>query len=805
MLCDGTDFQYHAIDSTAYVTGPLSPGAAPVSSSTTSRATATLTFTTDPENNDSFNLTGKSGFIASIYFKTTLATTRVSGVGNAVQIKCSGGAGSPATTVANIAAFFNNTGIEGTEYFVLTADRTAAEIRTLLGINVSSAVSPAVTFRAVDYGSSGNGYLGTEITDSGADWSITNFSGGSAGTHAASTWPVAGTYLHAIARVRSGDRAQTAISPRSTLTQTGDYDMSVGTFGTPPTRDNITHTRVFRSTVNGGEQFYKEGDTTAASYTDSLPDSTIVGEGALLYDSSKFRPYAAGYPTRRKYGALYRGSVYLTGVIPEAQRTDGTVTVTVGSFAFAFSGTKYKTDIIGRTLRFGSETNEYVVVDFTESSQSGLLGVVYAGALAGGGATYTLTDDRNAFGVEWCVPNKINQFPVSNSLEGVSSPDGAGTTGIEAAFDSLVLWTRTGLWQIQGDPSSAVPRFVPVCEGVGAWCGQAVVNADGLLYWLGPDGIWGWDGSGSPQSISNPSNPEAGSPRGIGDTLARINGEQVNGIVSDYNRTENVIRWFVPMDGSTWNNKVVVYDTQTGAFSVDDCPPVTCAASIVGRDGDYHTLVGTAFGEVWELGLSTSDGAYEFDPLQSHSSYAAKTKTVTVGSSALPTTGDGLKGVLVTKVAANSWPPEIGVVSANTASTFATVSPFSTTPAAGDKYVFGGIGYRIQTGKCDFGLPEMPKRLASVVVSFTPQGSTTQGQLFCGASVDDSDPVAKPLRSTALPGWADLTSSLGRHLFVTNTAEGSRTQFELYALLPGFDVSVASWKCEIPTRVAVRA
>ncbi len=807
MFCDGIDFQYHAIDATSYVTGPLAPGVAPVATPSATRATLTLDFVAaQPDNDDSFSLASFSigGTSMVVLFKSSLSATTTGS--HLVEIKIGA---SLAATIANIEGFFNQSAAftEGTHYHWRDPTTTATTVLAALKIKVSATTGTTVVFRVTVYGATGNSCFSTVLDSGGTPWTVGGstvgalFTGGATGT---GQQPAGGgSYIYDIARVRNGDHAQTAISPRVTVEQGSEGQIVVGTFGTPPTRDNETHTRTFRSTINGGEQFYKVGDTTGSSYTDTSSDATITGTGALLYDSSKFRPYEGGYPIRRRYGALYRGAVFLTGAVMEAKRSDGTATVTVGALAFTLASTKFKTDIIGRTLRFGSETNEYLVVDFTESSQAGLLSMAYAGALAGGGAAYTLTDERNPYGVEWCVPNKINQWPVGNSLEGVSSPDGSGSTGIEAAFDSLVMWTRTGLWQIQGDPFSTIPRFVPVCEGVGAYCGAAVVNADGLLYWLGPDGIWGWGGSGSPESISNPSNPSAGSPRGINDTVSRINADAVNLIVSDYNRTENVIRWWVPLDGSTWNSHVIVYDTQTGAFAVDTSPPVMCAASVVGADGDYHTLVGTAFGEVWELDLSTSDGAYGFDPIASFSSHSSITSTTTVVAT-LPTTGSGLAGVSVTKVSDVSWPPETVYVAANTATTFTPTTPFPTAPAAGDEFVFGAIPFRVQSGKCDFGLPEMPKRIASVVVSFTPQDSTTQGQLWCGASVDDAGPVLKALRSTGLPGWADLTDAKGRHLFVTNTAAGCRTQFELFALAPGFDVSVASWKCEIPVLTEVR-
>lgn len=810
MILDGISFVSHAIggvqhtgqDAASYVTGPLAPSTAPTTTSTGSRATATQTLTagTDLANDDVWLFTNpQTGMTLRVRFKSTLSTTLATSSPNeTLEIKRGGGI---AATIASVAATFNGTGTQGVDYFWADPSRTFQDMLTLVGFNVPTTTATVITYRAVKWGVHANSWTLTEVTDSGGSWAITNFSGGADGTHANTTFPSSAEYVHAYADYRTGDKAQTAVSPTTSIQNGTDSDMTVGSFWTPPTRDGVTHKRAFRSTGNGGSVLYKEADTTGSSYTDSLPDSTLIGDGALLYDATRFRPYGYGYPDRRAYGAVYRGAVFATGVVPEAQRSGGTVAVTKGSKTVTFTGGRHKENVIGMTLRVANKAIDYRICDFTESTQVGLLSLDYADG-TDATASYTLRDERNPYGVGWCVPNKPNQWPIGNLIEGVSSSDGRGTTGIKEAFDSTVLWTREGLWQIQGDPITTIPRFVPIGSGVGCYTGAAVVSTDASVYWLGPDGIFGWGGSGLPSSLSNPQESDPGAPRGIQDTLARINEDAVGGIVSDYNRTENVIRWFVPMDGSTWNSHVIVYDTQTGAFTLDTCPAVTCAASVLAPDGSYVTLVGTALGEIIQLDLSTSDGAFGFDPLLAYSSFAGATNTTTVGASTLPTTGDGLKGVAVVKVTPSSGAREKRYVSTNTSSTFATTVPFSTDPTTGDVFVFGGIEWNVRTGRCDYGLIEMPKRLASLAVSFTPQD--VAGQVWCAGGKDDDDPRLFLLRSSGEADFADLSEPKGRKLFVLNTGRGLRVQFELLAIAPGFDVSVAGWKAEIPVMIEVR-
>jgi len=815
LFTNGIDFQRHVLDAAVYVNGPLAPGVAPDATSTATRATAVLTFTgasnaaARPSNGDQLRL-GRtpSTYNGLVTFKTTLDTTSAT---DQVLI----GANVDAT-ISNLTKFINNTGIQGTDYFSARMafygtqtpqwdEENDIEVSTSQAYGVPSATTATITFRARTWGSTGNAYLAVEVTDAGAVMSgfTTYMTGGAAGTQAvAGTAPSNGTYKHAIARFRDDDFAQTAISPTDTTQNGGNVDMTVGTFGTPPTRDGISHTRIFRSTVGGGSLFYRAGDTTGSSFTDSVSDVALTGDFAVQYDPRYKRPYTAGYPTRRRFGTIYRGAAFLTGVLPHGKYDDATtVSVTKDSLSATFSSTaRYKEDIIGMELLVANDAIAYTVVDFVEATRVATLNRAYEGTTVGT-AQYVLKDPRNPFAIDFSVANQFNDWPPQNNIEGVSSTDATGTTGIVTAGDTLVVFTRTGMHRIEGSPDTAF-RIVPVAEGCGAYTNQAILNIEGSLLWLGPDGIYEWNG-GIPQSLSNPTEAAAGVAKGIAQTLARINPEQVDQIVANYNRTGNIVRWFVPLDDSPWNSHAIVLDLQTGAFSLDKVPPVTAVASIVGPDGDFYTVVGTAFGEVFQLDVGTSDGAYGFDPVASYSSYAASTKTVTLATSPLPTSGDGLKGVPVLKVDADG-DVETAYISTNTADTFATVTPFTTAPTTGDKFIFGGIEWRLETSRCDYGMVEARKRLSSVHASFKTQ--SVAGQVWCYGAKDDDTATVFNRRSDGLADVATLSSLWnGAKRFDLNRGAGRRQMFGFLALCPGFDVKLLSWKAEIDAREEVKA
>lgn len=797
LFTNGIDFQRHVLDSAVYVNGPLAPGVAPAAASTAVQASVVMTPPGTPANNDILQI-GKPGvtFNGAVKCKTTLDPTDAS---DQVLI-----GGSVANFLSNLNKFINNTGVHGTDFYSSRMANFGYSDPGWATENdiTSTTTATAITITAITYGPVGNSYLSVSVVGA-FGFASTTFTGGAAGTQAvAGTAPSNGTYKHAIARFRDDDFAQTYISPTDTTLNGGNVDMTVGTFGTPPTRDGISHTRIFRSTVGGGSVYYRVGDTTGSSYTDSVPDTTLVGDFAVQFDGRFKRPYTAGYPTRRRFGTIYRGAAFLTGVMPHGTYDDATtVSVTKGSLSATFSsGARYKTDIIGMDLLVANDAIAYTVVDFVEATRVATLNRAYEGTTAGT-AQYTLKDPRNPFAIDFSVANLFNDWPPQNNIEGISSQDPTGTTGIVTAGDTLIVFTRTGMFRIEGSPDTAF-RIVPVAEGCGAYTNQAVLNIEGELLWLGPDGIYSWAG-GAPQSLSNPTEAAAGVARGIAQTLARINPEQVDQIVANYNRTENIVRWFVPLDGSPWNSHAIVLDLQTGAFSYDKVPPVTSVATLVGPDGDFYTVVGTAFGEVFQLDVGTSDGAYGFDPVAVYSSYAASTKTVTLTTSPLPTSGDGLKGVPVLKVDADG-DVETAYISTNTADTFATVTPFTTAPTTGDKFIFGGIEWRLETSRCDYGMVEARKRLSSVHASFKTQ--SVAGQVWCYGAKDDDTGTVFNRRSDGLADVATLSSLWnGAKRFDLNRGAGRRQMFGFLALCPGFDVKLLSWKAEIDARDEVKA
>lgn len=804
MICHGVEAMRHILSGSSYRIGILAPRAGQTVASTATRATSTLTITTNPSDGDRIQV-GKQPdgtFSEYIYFKSTLNTTTYTSA--QVQIGAT-----KAITATNLIKLIQGTGTNGSEYYDADQiyrngvydpeywhDRHGIEISA----SNTGATNPTVTFRTIIGGVSLGNYL-SHVDVGGVRIAFSDdpfMAGGAAGT---GTAPSAGEYTYAYQHMRQGDGALSGRSATSVLITGDNSNVNQTDFVDASARFGETHFRQLRSTT-GGVDLWKVQDTTIATgepYVDSLPDGVeddalaLVGRGAVPYEDTIYRLYAGGCPTIARCVALYKGSVWIGGCHRAADITTGTVSITAQTYALTFSAARVcKEQIIGRTIVIAGDTNEYLIVDVDESSGVAQLNIPWQGSTASG-ASYTLSDKRNPFALYWSEPLLPNNWPVGNHLDDITSLDPVGITGLKTAWDSLVAWTKTGVWRVYGDQSSGF-RLQHVGEGMGCYSPHAVVDVEGTLFWLGRDGIFMWDGAGDPQLLSKPVSPLGQFPKGIQRTLARINQDEADMIVSAYNPSTRVILWACPMDGETHNNDAIVYDTQSGAFTEDIVPSLTYLAAVPGSDGSHVTLGGGAFGSIYQMEVSgcTSDGAFGFEPVQTFSSYAAATLTATVGSSVLPTASNGLKGIPVLHVSALGdiqW----NLIKSNTSSTITTAYPWVSDPSNGTLIV-GGIWLDVLTAQYDFSSPNAFKWIDRTIISFVPQ---TLGRLYLAHGINGSDPFLFHNRTLGGTDYADLSSDRGQKDFPARSDRAYRLSQRFVALAPGFDVTILSFETRL--------
>lgn len=777
-----TEAMWHTVEGVRYRTGLMAPNAAQTLASTGgAKASATLTFASQPADGDSI-IVGHPARARKVTFKTTLVTS-----GLFVGCQVLRGA-NLAAAISNLQKLVNATGIHGTDYFNdqqhLVKTSTAFKFTDAgnADVSVTSTTGTTAVFTCGSPGTLGNSYKAS-YTSSGAQ--ITSFgtsslmTGGTAGT---GTDPGVGIFRYNYAHYRAGDRAQSGASETGTIQKSNNGNVNQTAFVDAPTRDATTHFR-WQRTQQGALTYYKGADVAVADaepYTDSVSDASLIGAFALLYDPSLYRPYAAGYPQVVRYVCNFKDRIFGVGAVLAADYTNGTAAVTNGSAAVTLSAAAHpKENWIGREFKVTGDAQTYTILEVVESTRVLTLHGAYQGTTAAAG-TYTVRDQRDPFEVFWTEPGLPNNWPLFNSVKGVSSKDTRGGTGIRPLWDAIAVWTWTGLWKVEGAGGVGF-RILPISEGMGAFCNQAIQTVNGTYFWLGPDGVFAWGGEGMPENLSNPA---ASSARGIADTIRRINVDAAEQVVSDYNPSQKRIMWFVPVDGEERNRMVIVYDLQTGAFSTDTCEETTAAISVSDpTDGVYRTVTGDSTGNLWQHDLSTSDGAYGFEVVTTETGYATATKTVTCPAAAYPTSGSGLKGVPVVKVDATGV-VEFAKVATNTGTTLVLCSPFTTAPAVGDKIIPGGIAFDIQSGRFDFQRPDILKKLVWVTAAFQ---TSTAGRLFVAAGIDNSDPT---VLGTA---YADLTNTDGEYLAWFRRGKFRRCAFRFLDVVPGHELNLLGY------------
>jgi len=791
-LSNGLDFLYHVIDSTLLLTGPIAPKDAQTVASTATRATATLTVSGNFSDGDLIQV-GRPGQIGNgfVTMKTTLDVSS-----NADQVKI----GVSATaSLQNIADFINGVGKQDDVWHLgrhFGTVPTGEDWPWAKENDVTSTSNTATTcvFRARSYGTDGNSYLavkviGANITSFGTG---SRFTGGAVGT---GTQPGTGRFKYAYQRVRAKDHAATGITDTpAELTQGTNCNVNQTVFTDGNARDGIDHHRWLRS-ATGGSEFHTGRELpigTAEPYVDDLSDEAITENDP--YDDSIHRPYTSGYPTRTRYQDFYKGSLCGVGAVIQQDYSAGTANVAVDSASVVLSAdARPKVDWIGRSFFVSGDSEEYLIVEVAENTRTLTLNVPFKSAEVDGAAvSYVVRDTRDPCEVFYSVQLLPNNFPPSQSVQGIKTASIVGATGCRTAFDAFNVWTRTNLWAVTGEPDAAMTPDL-VAEKCGAWSNESIVDARGILYWIGPNGVFRWVDGTKPVCISSP-DPIGGQVFGIRGTLERLNADQADGICGYFDPVTETVRWYVPLDGEPYNNYCLVYNTQTGAFFDHTALAVTACEAIEVPGGQSVALVGDAFGNLFQNDVGDTDVATG-DLVATVASYDANTKTITVSGTPYSGTATTYTGGSVVHIDAFGN-PQIGKVASGTSSTLVLAWGLATAPVVGDRVIVGEIPLTLLSSRTHLGAPDLYKKCETVTLAFSPGSG---GRAWVSTAKDSDDVETVILRSSGLSDHVDLDESDGEHVFWTRTPRGRRVQVEVFALGLGAHVELLAVMPNITT------
>lgn len=747
LWANGVDPLRHYVDA-VLGTGLLAPSTAPT---VAAGASASTRLDTDDggayviANGDQVKLVNSS-VINQRFFYVNFVTTFTGGSNAEALID-----GSTANALANLKKLINQSGVDGVDYVT-----TSSLLPNYLTAGTLTSTDLTITAKAL--GTGGNGYAciwsggaGPRFEVEGSNTAQTVFSGG---TDASGTAPEAGKHTYARQYVREDDNAISGASPTATVTTLSAQNVAISAM-TASADTSVDYNRWIRSTV-GGARLYRGNEVAAATTTDTdaVADATLTAFGASAYDERRYRSYRAGMPPKGRYLAIYRGKVFTGGAVLAANYTAGTASVNSLATAVTVTGGYPRLDWVGRTVQF-TTPETYSIMSVSESAGTFEIDRALEGGSNLSAVAYTVRDLRDPYEVFWSETGLPNQWPVQNSLKGVTSADGRGITGLYAAFESLIIFTRQSIWRLTGvdNNSFAIQRVSDKC---GCVSGHTVVMDGARMYWLGSDGVYGWAGEGEPHNLSSPSSAD-GMVRGIDGTIGRLSLTYAHRAVARYDEDDREIHFCLPLDGEQENRYDLVLDLQTGAFALDPREDITCLARFQGSSGDDAHVSGTAHGFVWQDEISNSDGAFGFEPVQTIT--ASTVRTTTVASTPLPTT---LAGQPVWFVSADGTLTRNQVASSTTSVT--TYMRFMTAPATSTQMVYGGIPMVLQTGRFDLGDRRKKKRLASVWVAFS---TLDDGEGFFYSAYGQNDFAIPTKGHTSL----DFTSTKGRREFLVRKDE----------------------------------
>jgi hypothetical protein len=733
-LADGVNPLRLVTRSAVYNAGGIGPAVAPTLAAG-ARATATLTNSsgTDFANNDRITLYQDDISPSSIYADITLKTTlTASGAVSTHEVKRGT---SVAATLTAIYHLVNGTGTEGVDY-VDAGSRNSG----ILGGSGSGAFWPSrdieasavdattVTFRAKTFGTGGNAYIMGQEVDSGGVYTPntpTAFSGGSVGT---GTAPAAGTYRYFTTWYRDADGAETWRSPVATITKTSNVNVTVSAL-TDSADATFDYIRIYR-TEKQGVEFFLVGTVArgSTSFTDDVDDDTLAR--SLPWNDLTHRAYEAGMPPRGLALALWKGSVWTLGAHRHADYVRGTVSVTAGSDDVTFSVKGVTERHVGRTLQIASTSEEYTILSVDEANRTAVIDRGYEG-VTNGTASFTILDDIDTCAFRRSVPFQYSQWPEDESPGRIDTDDIRGGLALLATRSRLFGFSRTSIAAVTGDGPESW-EISKVAQGIGCVATRMVVGVEDGGIFLSYDGFYAISPDESMVSISSPKTPKRTLAQGIDGTVSRIAWAHIDQGYAEYDPTDRVVVFGVPLDGATTPNYEIVFDLQNSTWTLYKRAEWTALTRIVLPGGGQALLSGDRDGNLWHVGIGESDGLYGTEAVRTLSG-AQTVRVLTVSGTPFSTSGDGEEGKPVIVLYADGSTVAYGKVASNTSSALTLAEDLATAPSANDQIVLGGIAWQAKSGFTTFGEEYRTKTLRSVTVRHSP---TTRGEYFLSFAVN---------------------------------------------------------------------
>ena len=204
------------------------------------------------------------------------------------------------------------------------------------------------------------------------------------------------------------------------------------------------------------------------------------------------------------------------------------------------------------TTRASTTTTDYITSSAPTANRLMMMSPVTRHVvLFGTETTIGTASSQDDMFIRFSDQESINSFAPTaiNSAGSQRLQDGTKIVGAIKAKDNILVWTDTSLYTMKHVGSPFTFGF----EQVGTNCGligkNAVVEIDGVAYWMSPKGFFLFDGTVKSLSCSIEDY--------VYDNIDTAKGQQVCAAI---NNLFTEVVWYYPTSGSDYNNRYAVYN-----------------------------------------------------------------------------------------------------------------------------------------------------------------------------------------------------------------------------------------------------
>ncbi len=525
-------------------------------------------------------------------------------------------------------------------------------------------------------------------------------------------------------------------------------------------------------------------EATAASGTDYYAVTTIANAGITTVDynvsdtvlsagelTALYDDFGHEQPPAGAFLTECRNYAFLGGAIARTV----TAGVTNGSGAVT-SAAAFSTLWVGRLVRFGSETTQYLITAAAASSLT--VSPVYAGST--NASISAVVFARNPNRIYWAKAGFPESFKATARVRDVLNGRGDRLVGMSDFLGDLYLFGTRSIQRLVFTDDPLTGELNTIAGEFGVWNQRCIYGIEGALFGWGANGAWMMTG-GRPRWVS----------KAIDTTVAAlVDSSRSDQFHATYDPREKTVRWHFVATGDTAPEHALTYDLVGQRWTIDQWRQgVDAGVTVANASGTLRLAVADSTnGRAWY-----AEGATDGVPSSSSGDYTvttgATTTVIPITGTSLPTgTGTDLTGAILYDVTSG----QERLIASNTASAITLSTALSSAPANGAKVYVGAIPCVIQSSWQVFDGMEEKTRPPSLSLKFVPQSAgTVRVEIY----KDFSDTALTWTNSASNPARKYVTWTDGAS-FATLTLTTSATN-DGFVTIPLFADWARAWRYKL--------